>query len=205
MNYNGQIAQDLFVLKVLNNKRNGTFLEIGSNHPIQINNTYLLEKDYSWRGIMVDYDSCYIDLYKIHRPLSKWLIADATTIDYASELEKSNMPHNMDYLQIDLEVSNNSTLNTLSILDNTVFDIYTFATVTFEHDIYAGNYFNTREESRNIFKKRGYVLVFPDVKNNGNMFEDWYVHPDLVDMTYINTIKSDYALEYTDIIKRLTT
>ena len=38
-----QAAQDLFVLKVLNYRSNGIFLEIGSNDPIRINNTYLLE------------------------------------------------------------------------------------------------------------------------------------------------------------------
>ena len=35
-----QAAQDLFVCSVLKNKYNGTFLEIGSNHPITHNNTY---------------------------------------------------------------------------------------------------------------------------------------------------------------------
>ena len=40
---NGQINQDIFVLTCLNNKQNGSFLEIGSEHPIIINNTYFLE------------------------------------------------------------------------------------------------------------------------------------------------------------------
>ena len=40
--YLGQAEQDKFVLNVLNNKKNGYFLEIGSNHPININNSYLL-------------------------------------------------------------------------------------------------------------------------------------------------------------------
>jgi len=30
-------------------------------------------------------------------------------------------------------------------------------------------------------------------------FEDWYVHPDLVDMNFINTIKSDKSLIHHDI------
>ena len=40
--------------------------------------------------------------------------------------------------------------------------------------------------------------------NDGNQFEDWYVHPDLVDMNFINSIKSNSSLEYTDIVKILT-
>ena len=46
MKSNSQTGQDLFVLSVLNHKRNGTFLEIGSNHPITVNNTFLLENEY---------------------------------------------------------------------------------------------------------------------------------------------------------------
>lgn len=55
-NFNGQAEQDKFVLNILNNKKNGFFLELGSNHPIIINNTYVLEKEYNWKGIMVEYD-----------------------------------------------------------------------------------------------------------------------------------------------------
>ena len=113
------------------------------------------------------------------------------------------MPENIDYLQIDLEVNNNSTLQTLKLLDEQLMDKYKFATVTFEHDIYSGNYFDTRNESRKIFEKRGYELVFPDVMNDGNAFEDWYVHPELVNMNYINNIKSNHSMEYIDIINKL--
>ena len=41
-----QAGQDLFVSSILKQKNDGYFLEIGSNHPIQHNNTYLLEKKY---------------------------------------------------------------------------------------------------------------------------------------------------------------
>jgi hypothetical protein len=201
--YNGQVAQDLYVLKCLNYKKNGTFLEIGSNDPVKINNTYFLEKYYNWKGIMIEYDNKFTEQYKIHRPLSKYIISDATKIDYKSEFEKFNMPDIIDYLQIDLEVSNNSTLNTLKLLDSQIMEKYKFATVTFEHDIYTGNYFDTREESRKIFNKRGYVLVFADVMNERNPFEDWYVHPDLVDMNFINSVKSNISKEYTEIVNKL--
>lgn len=46
-------------------------------------------------------------------------------------------------------------------------------------------------------------MVFPDVMNDGNKFEDWYIHPDLVDMNFINSIKSTNSLEYTEIINKL--
>jgi hypothetical protein len=184
--YLGQANQDKFVLKILKEKRNGYFLEIGSNDPIHINNTYILEKHYDWKGIMVEYQSRYLASYKEHRPNSIHLINDATTIDYKNVFETNNMPFSFDYLQIDLEANNGSTIQTLEKLDNEIFDTYKFATITFEHDIYHTNFDNTRIKSRDIFKKRGYVCVFEDISDSGNPYEDWYVHPDLVDMNYVN-------------------
>jgi hypothetical protein len=106
------------------------------------------------------------------------------------------MPVLFDYLQIDLEAGNGSTLKTLQKLDSEIFDTYKFATVTFEHDIYATNFGNTRLESRDIFKKRGYICVFEDINNMGNPYEDWYVHPDLVDMNYVNFLIENNKKHY---------
>ena len=147
---------------------------------------------------MIEYDSSFLDLYKEHRPNSIHIINDATKIDYNNILKINNMPINIDYLQIDLEVNNRSTLTTLEILDNDIFDKYKFATITFEHDIYTGNYFDTREKSRQIFNKRGYICVFQDVcdHNTSIVFEDWYVHPDLVNMEYINKLIHDNIKNY---------
>lgn len=200
MNYFGQAEQDKFVLNVLKYKKNGFFLEIGSNHPININNTYLLENNYDWKGIMIEYDNNFLPLYKIHRQNSIYVINDATKIDYKTVLERNNFPLNIDYLQIDLEANNGSTINTLKKLDDTIFDTYKFATITFEHDIYHTNYGNTRLVSRDILKKRGYICVFEDVHNiePKYVYEDWYVHPDLVDIDYINHLieinKKNYVI-----------
>jgi hypothetical protein len=203
MTYNGQAAQDLFILKCLNFKRNGTFLEIGSNHPININNTYILETRYDWKGIMVEYTDDFTELYKAHRPNSYHLIQDATRINFLDEFKKIDMPAAIDYLQIDLEVDNRSTISTLENLDTQVMGTHKFAVVTFEHDIYKGDFFSTREISRSIFNRRGYLRVFSDVMNSNNPYEDWYVHPDLVNMDYINKIKRTDSIEYTDIVKIL--
>jgi hypothetical protein len=195
--YLGQAQQDKFVLNVLKEKKDGYFLEIGSNDPMNISNSYLLENTYGWKGIMVEYDAAFLPLYKQHRPNSIHVIQDATTIDYKSLLERNNLPLSLDYLQIDLEANNGSTINTLRKLDAEVFDKYKFATVTFEHDIYHTNFDNTRLNSREIFKRRGYVCVFEDVNNQGvNPYEDWYVHPELVDMNYVNDLIQNNKKHY---------
>lgn len=141
---------------------------------------------------MVEYDAQFLPLYKQHRPNSIHLINDASQIVYKDVFESNNAPLAIDYLQIDLEEENGSTLRTLQNLDRNIFDTYTFATVTFEHDIYHSNKHNTREISREIFARRGYTPVFQDVNNDGIQYpyEDWYVHPTLVNTGYIQELKS---------------
>ena len=187
--FNGQAQQDKFVLNMLKNKKKGFFLEIGSSHPVKINNSYILEKKYDWNGIMIEYSSEWLNDYKKLRPNSIHIINDAANINYKNLFESNNVPFNIDYLQIDLEAKNGSTLNTLKKLNSEVMDKYKFATITFEHDIYKTNNFNTRLESRKIFEDKGYLRVFSDINNKGkNPYEDWYIHPDLVDIELVNSV-----------------
>ena len=202
-----QASQDIFVRVLTNNKKNGTFLEIGTNDPITYNNTYVLEIENNFKGILVEYDKSFESSYKIDRPNSIHILNDAQKVNYREILDNNNFPTEIDYLQIDLEVNNCSTLNTLNLLNNTVFDKYKFATVTFEHDIYTGDYFNTKEISRNIFKERGYILVFPDVsillEGKDCKFEDWYVHSELINYDIIDKIKSQVSMDHEEISKLL--
>lgn len=49
-----QFGQDLFVLYQKRFKRNGCFVEFGATDGISISNTYILEKDYGWTGILAE-------------------------------------------------------------------------------------------------------------------------------------------------------
>jgi hypothetical protein len=194
----GQAAQDFFVLKLLNFKTNGFFLEIGTNDPIDINNTYLLEKKYNWSGLMVECEQIYEEKY-IKERTSKYIIGDARTIDYLTFFKNNNFPLKMDYLQIDLHVSNGSTIHTLEHLNNTLMKLYTFNVVTFEHDIGYGNHYDTREKSRQIFKDNGYIPIFKDVSNGGIKYEDWYIHSPFDNMNFINDLKNKIIEKYNNL------
>lgn len=188
MQFTSQANQDKFILHILQNKKRGYFLELGSSDPIFLSNTYSLEKYFNWTGIMVEYDETFKSKYEIHRPNSIHILQDANTVDYLAVLKDNNYPKNMDYLQIDLEVNDGSTLKSLIKLDNEILNEYKFAVVTFEHDIYrCENKPTVRELSRNIFEKQGYIPVLKDVSNIYNPFEDWYVHPDLVNMDLVQS------------------
>lgn len=49
-----QLGQDLFALWILGEKRNGYFVEFGATDGIEKSNTFLLEKQYGWTGILCE-------------------------------------------------------------------------------------------------------------------------------------------------------
>jgi FkbM family methyltransferase len=49
-----QYRQDLFVLSELDFKRNGFFVEFGATNGVGQSNTYLLEKEFGWDGILAE-------------------------------------------------------------------------------------------------------------------------------------------------------
>lgn len=49
-----QLQQDRWVLSELANKNNGFFVEIGAFDGKKLSNTYLLEKEFGWTGILVE-------------------------------------------------------------------------------------------------------------------------------------------------------
>ena len=58
---------DLIVDYIFKSKKNGFYLDVGAQHPISNNNTYILFKK-GWNGINIDLDKKNIDLFNIVRP-----------------------------------------------------------------------------------------------------------------------------------------
>lgn len=168
--------QDLFILSILNGKRKGTYLEIGAGHPFYGNNTALLEKDFEWSGISLDFDKGFIEQYQEKRS-NIALLRDATKIDYIELLESLEYGTEIDYLQIDCDPPEVS----YDILSKIPFEKLKFAAITFEHDCYAAGD-SIKEKSRKLLKSFGYKLIFDEVSFDGeNSYEDWWIHPKLVD------------------------
>ena len=173
-----QIGQDAFVLDVLQDKRNGLFVDVGGAWPVYLNNTYLLEKDYGWTGVSMDLEEVYRKDWEQSGRTSTFLVQDALTADYETifkDLLEKNNADRIDYLSVDLEPP----IITLKAIQRIPFNICRFSVITFEHDSYRndpGHDFDklyTLKESRRLFTDNGYKLLF------ANMQEDWWVDGDL--------------------------
>ena len=178
-----QAFQDIFVLSMLSGKKNGTYVEIGGDHPLVINNSYLLESEFGWRGISFEIIQTAVNFYNSLRKNS-CLCEDATTADYKKIFEDNNLPKQIDYLQVDIEPAQ-QTLNALLQLPH---DDYRFSVITYESDIYRDGP-DCQEEAMKFLESHGYELVVRNVANEGNPYEDWYVDPQIVDAEIISKFK----------------
>lgn len=178
-----QSYQDLFVLSMLNGKRNGTFLEIGAHHPVFISNTFLLENKFNWNGVSIDIAYCDFSNRK-----AKFVQQDAVQIDYQKLLKENFNSNQIDYLQIDIEPME----ITFECLKKIPFLNYRFSVITYETDYYCPKTSKDtkdyiKNKSREIIQSYGYELVVGDVCNIGNdPFEDWYIDPNVVNKDIYN-------------------
>jgi hypothetical protein len=153
MEFESQIGQDKFVVEQLNNKQNGTFLDIGACYYKSISNTYYLEKALGWRGIAIDIESKYQEEWSNNRENTIFVIQDATQIDYKELCSLHNFGPIIDYLSLDLEPPD----VTFAALQKVLNSGLEFNVITFETDYY--RYKDSREPSRRLLDEHGYELV----------------------------------------------
>lgn len=173
-----QCFQDLFVLTMLEGKRDGVFFEIGCGDPEHGSNTKLLE-ELGWKGTSIDIDPAVTERFHAARR-SFVITGDATRLDYEKLIERD-----FDYLQIDCDPA----MQSLETLLRIPFERHKFAVITFEHDGYIDPL--VRERSHAYLQSFGYEMVVGDIAPDDYMpFEDWWVHPDLVDWDVIRRMQN---------------
>ena len=62
-----QGSMDLILNIIFRDQQSGIYVDVGCQHPVKNNNTYLLYKK-GWSGINIDLDKVNIDLFNYHRP-----------------------------------------------------------------------------------------------------------------------------------------
>jgi hypothetical protein len=188
-NFYSDAKQDQFVANILNFKKNGYCIDIGSCHSIISNNTFYFQ-DLDWSSISVEIESSYNESYGT-RKSGVHLNEDALSVDYKKIFEEYEFPKSIDYLSLDVDTLSLNVLNILPL------DEYRFKVITIEHDgyLYGDEY---RKKQRSILESFGYFLLCSNVyvqqlgyEGKEYPFEDWWIDPSEFDKSLIEKLKSE--------------
>jgi FkbM family methyltransferase len=187
--------QDLLVLFLLNDKREGYFVEFGAVDGLFTSNTLLLERDYGWRGIVAEPAKRWHSALKQNRSCSidercVWSRSGETLKFYeAPENELSSIDalsnsrpgrrYNVDTVSLaDLlrehdapkiidYLSMDTEGSELEILKSFFPTEYRFRVITVEHQYDAAR----QQDIHRLLTTHGYKRIFDDL----SMWEDWYI------------------------------
>ena len=207
MQYWAKEYQDRFVHKLIGGR--GTYLELGSHHPFDGNNTAALEW-LGWKGISIDFQDRWINLFNNSSRRNPCIKVDATTQNFVDIMRKTIKHFNalsdkhFNYISLDID---SAAIPCLKLL---ISNGYTFDVMTFEHDIYKKDAETKyrKEESIKILKAAGYKMLFENVLTKGTEkydvegnniwepWEDWWVSE-----KYFDKVENFKNIKYEDTLR----
>ena len=184
--------QDQFAANILEFKKNGYCVDIGSCHSIISNNSYYFQS-LDWTSLSVEIERGYNESYST-RKNGVHLNKNALEVNYKEVFEEYEFPRNIDYLSLDVDTLSLDVLKLLPL------DEYRFKVITIEHDAYLfGDKY--RELQRSILNSHGYLLVCSNVyveqsgyEGKECPFEDWWIDPSEFNIDLIEKLKCDNTL-----------
>lgn len=196
MNSYSQAGQDLWVVAMTEGKRDGFFLDLGCNSPMTGNNTYLIESEFGWTGILVDL------LPGCETRKGKFFQCDAANPTAKLIRAYYEMPKVVDFLSLDVDEHTSEAFSQIPWLPKR------YRVACIEHDSYVRGP-ETRDRIRRVMLAMGYILVcadvgirFPDSSSPVGPFEDWYADPRLVKAELIQKFMCS-GKEWSEIVKEL--
>jgi len=196
-----QFSQDLFVLKESKYKRGGFFVEFGATNGIEGSNSYFLEREYSWSGILAEPAKCWATELSRNRNAvidhrCVWVVsgqqiefheADVPTLSTMSLFKDSDMhtsarSNGSSYMVetvslIDLLDQHNApkTIDYLSIdtegSELAILSAFDFSKYDVKIISCEHNWTSDREQIFSLLTSKGYVLKHKDLTD----CDDWYV------------------------------
>jgi len=198
-----QLGQDVFALFESGFKKNGFFVEFGATNGVDLSNSYLLEKDFGWTGILAEpatkwhtdlknNRNCHIETDCVWRESNQVLTfseADDgafSTIDLynSADSRKRNREHGKAYKVSTISLADllgkynaPKTIDFLSIdTEGSEYEIlrnFDFNKYQFRVIACEHNFAPQREKIFALLTEKGYVRKF----EGRSRFDDWYVKP----------------------------
>jgi FkbM family methyltransferase len=198
MGHNSQLGQDLLAAYLFD--KNGYFVEFGAADAESISNTYLLEKEYGWQGILAEPNpafheslksrNCHVDHRCVYNKTGK-------TISFASVGEMQELSTITDYIESDRWATTrkrNTTFDVETVSLDDLLDHYSapqtieymsIDTEGSEFDILSGysfkrdiklftiehNYTDQRDLIYSLMISKGYVRILEELSH----WDDWYI------------------------------
>jgi FkbM family methyltransferase len=196
-----QLRQDLFVLCLENFKRKGFFVEFGATNGIDLSNTYLLETEFGWDGILAEPAVCWQRDLKLNRravieercvwsssgghiEFNETAIPELSTMDtYSySDLHRGDRKKGKRYMVETVSINDllkeykaPRHIDYLSIdTEGSEFEILSsldFERYSFGVITCEHNFTPMREKIHALLKSHGYSRIFTEISD----FDDWYV------------------------------
>jgi FkbM family methyltransferase len=202
VNSKSQLSQDLFVLQCLNFKKGGFFVEFGATDGKSLSNSYLLEKEYAWKGILAEpaktwhqklkeNRSCIIETKCIWNksgtilPFIETNQAELSTITYYSDSDfqykkrKNKIAYEVETLSLnDLLLIHGAPteIDYLSVdtegSESEILQAFDFSKYKINVLTVEHNYTPQRQKIFDLLTSSGFRRVFETI----TLFDDWYIN-----------------------------
>jgi FkbM family methyltransferase len=201
-----QLFQDLFVIFCKAGKRDGFFVEFGATNGVTLSNSYILEKELNWKGILAEPAKDWHE----HLPKNRTAAIDFRCVwsKTGEQLEFMETPQGelstiAQFAELDgnrdgrIE-SKTYMVETVSLNDLLAFHkapanmdflsidtegseleiltAFDFKKYSFDMMCVEHNYTDAREKLRALLESKGYVNVFPAL----TQYDDWYLHKEFM-------------------------
>jgi FkbM family methyltransferase len=196
-----QLRQDIFVLAELHFKRNGFFVEFGATNGVDLSNTYLLEKEFAWSGILAEPAKAWHKALSTNRSASietKCVWRDSNSILEFNEVDQAEYSTIQSFSSSDVHTEtrmkgNSYEVQTISLTDllrkfnapnkidylsidteGSEFDIleaFDFDEYQFSAITCEHNHTPNREKIFDLLTRHGYTRKFEQLSS----WDDWYV------------------------------
>jgi FkbM family methyltransferase len=196
-----QLGQDLFALISSGTKKKGFFVEFGAADGVALSNSYLLEKEFGWSGVLCEPSrswhedlirnrSCIVDSRCVYSATGEQIsfsenysgelsgITEFTGDNHHGILDRTTTSYQVETISLLDLLKNHDAPKHIEFLsvdtEGSEFEIlnaFDFTQYSFGAICDEHNYLQNRHKVKNLLETNGYRQVYPELSD----FDDWFV------------------------------